>query len=349
MLSHIRKRTVAVVIGLSACLAASACSASASGDSTANGRTDVSVMDIAGSQPAIIMQYAHAQGLDTANGLNFKFVSATNGPATGAALASGSIDFSDLATSIGFPLVKSGTDLVWLVGEVGPSFEVIVRKGVKTPHLGEPYPAPVQDLKGLKVGVTALGSFGAEYVHLLLKAAGLDSHAITLIAVGTVPTAVAAFRANRIDALVTFAPMEELLHPSDYQVLVPTVSDPTGSSPYPSLTLVNMATTTKSYIQQHRKTVTAFCTTMAQSIKQLRDPAYLPKALGVIEQNMKLTAEQASAMWKKYSPLLKATITQNDWKAQQITTPADLGNYLPAYADHVDQQCQQAVASVNAK
>lgn len=341
-----RIRTVAAVLTATA-LAVTACSSQGSGGHGTSGKTDVSVMDIAGSEPAVIMQYAHAQGIDAANGLNFKFVGATSGPAMQAAIVSGSVDFSD-GGSLGFPLVKKGSDLLWLLGELGPSFEVVVHPNTSTPHLGQQYPAPVRDLKGLKVGVTALGSIAQLYLDLMLKDAGLSSAAATPIAVGGVSTSVAAFKSGRIDALVTFAPMEELIGTNNLKVLVPTVTDPMGASPFPDWTLNNIATTTKSYANAHPKTVAAFCTTMAQSIKQLKDPSYLGKVLPVVEQSMQLSPKQASEMWKKYSSLLKATITEQDWKAQVIGAPPADNGYVPPYSGFVDQKCQQIVASIDA-
>jgi ABC-type nitrate/sulfonate/bicarbonate transport system substrate-binding protein len=302
-------------------------------------------MNMTGTQIGLIDAYAHAAGLDAANGINIKFFNATSGPAAVAGLISGSINFAPIG-NLGFPLVEKGTDLYFLVGEARLSYEMIVRKNVNTPNLSQPYPAPVKDLKGLKIGITALGSTTDLYARTMLKDAGMSASDVTFIATGGVASGIAAFNAGRIDALVTFAPVEELIGAANYKVLVPSVTQPTQSPFTPGL-LDSIVTTTKSYVTSHRATASAYCKTVAESIKALKDPSNIAKILPIAEKSMSLTKDQTVDVLARYAPLFEPQITEAGWNQLSTTTPGDTSGYVPSYANYVDATCQNIVAQVN--
>ena len=69
----------------------------------------------------------------------------------------------------------------------------------------------VTDLKGKKIGVSALGSSTHMVAHLILARAGLNAEEVNFIGVGTAAGALSAWRSGQIDALSNGDPVMTLL------------------------------------------------------------------------------------------------------------------------------------------
>lgn len=83
-----------------------------------------------------------------------------------------------------------------------------------------------RDLKGMTIGVSAPGSSTHMLVNHLLASVGLKPDDVSVIGVGTGPTAVAAMRSGQIDALSGAEPVMTLLERSgDMKIVVETISD----------------------------------------------------------------------------------------------------------------------------
>jgi NitT/TauT family transport system substrate-binding protein len=83
-----------------------------------------------------------------------------------------------------------------------------------------------KDLKGMRVGVSAPGSSTHMLVNHLLASAGLKHDDISVVGVGTGPTAVAAVRSGELDAISGVEPTMSLLERSgDIKIVVETISD----------------------------------------------------------------------------------------------------------------------------
>jgi NitT/TauT family transport system substrate-binding protein len=83
-----------------------------------------------------------------------------------------------------------------------------------------------KDLKGMKVGVSAPGSSTHMLVNHLLASVGLTPDDVSVIGVGTGPSAVAAMRSGQIDALSGAEPVMTLLERSgDMKIVVETITD----------------------------------------------------------------------------------------------------------------------------
>src|SRR6185503_10369356 len=67
------------------------------------------------------------------------------------------------------------------------------------------------DLKGMKIGVTGVGSASHVGLKMLLAKAGMTDHDVSVIAVGGGPASVAAVKTARIDAIANFDPAISLL------------------------------------------------------------------------------------------------------------------------------------------
>jgi NitT/TauT family transport system substrate-binding protein len=83
-----------------------------------------------------------------------------------------------------------------------------------------------KDLKGWRVGVSAPGSSTHMLVNHLLASVGLTPDDVSIIGVGTGPTAVAAVRGGHLDAISSVEPVMTLLEKSgDIRIVVETISD----------------------------------------------------------------------------------------------------------------------------
>jgi NitT/TauT family transport system substrate-binding protein len=103
---------------------------------------------------------------------------------------------------------------------MNPGLELGIRKDLAAGY------AWAKDLKGMKIGVSAPGSSTHMLVNHLLASVGLRQDDVSIIGVGTGPTAVAAMRSGQIDALSGVEPVMTLLERSgDIRIVVETITE----------------------------------------------------------------------------------------------------------------------------
>ena len=128
-----------------------------------------------------------------------------------------------------------------------------------------------KDLKGMKIGVSAPGSSTHMLVNHLLASVGLRQDDVSIIGVGTGPTAVAAMRSGQIDALSGVEPVMTLLERSgDIRIVVETITekgvrDVFGGS-MPAATLYARA----DFIEQNPHTVQALTNAIVRALLWLQ-------------------------------------------------------------------------------
>jgi NitT/TauT family transport system substrate-binding protein len=134
---------------------------------------------------------------------------------------------------------------------------------------GKRYEWP-KDLKGWTIGVSAPGSSTHMLVNHLLASVGLTPDDVSVVGVGTGPTAVAAVRGGHIDALSSVEPVMTLLEKSgDIRIVVETISnkgtrDVFGGS-LPAATLYAR----KAFIEENPQTIQALTNAMVRALKWL--------------------------------------------------------------------------------
>jgi NitT/TauT family transport system substrate-binding protein len=199
-----------------AILATVACGGGATTTKTSSGQT-LEVIKGAffpGTFPNLPEAVALDQGFFTKHGVQYDPVTIEGGGAQqGAALAGGSIDIAPQEVRAMILADIGGASFQLVAGSFRkPIYTIVVRNSWPTPHLGQPYPAPMQDLKGAKMGITSLGSGTDFFLSLLLKGANLPDDYFSRIPVGTNPLQVlAAFKAGSIDGYMAFEPATQLL------------------------------------------------------------------------------------------------------------------------------------------
>jgi len=123
------------------------------------------------------------------------------------------------------------------------------------------------DLKGLKVGVTAPGSSTHIFLNYLLDAAGLSPDDVSVIGVGTGPTAVAAMRAGHIDAIVNVEPAITMLERAGSIVVVTeTMSEKGARAVFGELLPAGSFYTKEEFIKRNPNTAQALVTAMVRAL-----------------------------------------------------------------------------------
>jgi NitT/TauT family transport system substrate-binding protein len=146
---------------------------------------------------------------------------------------------------------------------------------VALPHRAQGYPAIMQDLKGLKVGITARGSGGEAFFNAMLREAGMVPQDVTYVGVGGPSTAYASLVVGRqIDAVVMFQPLTQLCL---FNKTCATVVDMTQGEGPQAIQAMNGASVP---FVMHRETVTqnpglvaAFYAAMRETAAWFGDPA----------------------------------------------------------------------------
>ncbi|HZP86464.1 MAG TPA: ABC transporter substrate-binding protein [Burkholderiales bacterium] len=130
------------------------------------------------------------------------------------------------------------------------------------------------DLKGLKIGVTAPGSSTHMFVNALLNSAGLQSDDVSIIGVGTGPTAVAAMKAGQIDAIANVEPAISILERSGVmKVVVETMSEKGSRQVFGEVLPVGSLYTKEEFIKQNPGTVQALTNAMVRALLWLQKAA----------------------------------------------------------------------------
>ncbi|HVO91155.1 MAG TPA: ABC transporter substrate-binding protein [Casimicrobiaceae bacterium] len=236
--------------------------------------TPIRVMVYNGAYTSLPVQVAKDLGFYRKYNLDAELIVVNSGPAGVAALLGGSIDFIEPPTDQIMENVVKGTDLRIVVGnEVRNFYKIIVNTNVALPNASKGYPAVMQDLKGLRIGVNALGATTHLMSNALFRGAGIDPASITYVADGSANTALAAWQAGRIDAQMAFTPFPEITQALGNGRSAIDMSRGEGPAVLQKLGGAFEAFSAKgSYIREHPDVVNAFIKAHIDSITWIKDP-----------------------------------------------------------------------------
>jgi NitT/TauT family transport system substrate-binding protein len=241
--------------------------------------TPIRVMVYNGSYTSLPAQVAKDLGFYAKYNLDAELIVVSSGPAGVAALLGGSIDFIEPPTDQIIQNVVKGTDLKIVVGnEIKNFYKIVVANRVPLPHAKEGYPAVMQDLHKLNIGVNALGATTHLMSNALFAAAKLDPSAVNYVADGAANTALAAWQAGRIDAQIAFTPFPEIVAALSTGHTVIDISKGEGPPVLQKLGGAFEAFSAKgSYIREHPDVVNAFIKAHVDTLQWIKDPANRPK------------------------------------------------------------------------
>ena len=127
-----------------------------------------------------------------------------------------------------------------------------------------------QSLKGMKVGVTAPGSSTHMFVNSLLARGRLSPDDVSIIGVGTGPSAVAAMRAGHLDAIANIEPVITLLERAgSIEVKVETVSAQGSTALFGGSLPSGCLYARAEFLQRYPQTVQALVNAMLRALRWL--------------------------------------------------------------------------------
>ena len=127
-----------------------------------------------------------------------------------------------------------------------------------------------QDLRGMKIGVTAPGSSTNMFINALLARGGLTHDDVSIIGVGSGQSAVAAMQAGHLDALANIEPAISMLVRGGKVVeKIETLSEEGSRELYGAALPSGSLYTKRDFIRDNPVTVQALATAMVRALKWL--------------------------------------------------------------------------------
>jgi NitT/TauT family transport system substrate-binding protein len=157
----------------------------------------------------LLTRVAAANGYCKEEGLNCELKTIPAAPLGLQTMLAGDIDVAygptEVAAAAG---AKKAPIKVIAAGFVDPVFFLVAGAKTQLANEAKGYPAVMQSMKGMKIGVTQRGS-GAEFqVVDMLKDAGMSADDVTFVAVGAPNTAFPALTKGQVDLVMTFSPSD---------------------------------------------------------------------------------------------------------------------------------------------
>lgn len=169
---------------------------------------NVSIAAFPASMPSLPIFAANRLGYFQKNGVNATIVKTSSGSAAVQALVAGGAQFAISTIPEAVNVRSKGVDLR-VVASLYSQFpqDLWCVDSVSVPHANQ-YPAIMQDLKGVSVGITSQGSLTADMVNYSEKAASLPLNYMNVVAVGSAASGVAALQSGSVKCVVAYEPME---------------------------------------------------------------------------------------------------------------------------------------------
>jgi NitT/TauT family transport system substrate-binding protein len=202
---------------------------------------------------------------------------------------SGSADAGAFAVEHGVTVSSKGQDLKLIVLEQQlPPLSLIVHNDVPTPNADKPYPQNLQDLKGLKIGISGRGASTDTALRFMMKQAGFDPERdITIMPVGDPGTMLASLKNKVIDAAVAVEPTQTAALQS--LKIAKTVVDIEGGGgpavfhPY----AYNGVFVHSALLKDHPDTARAIVAAIVEACQIINDPARMNDLMDVAANYMK--------------------------------------------------------------
>ena len=277
----------------------------------------VRVQLIPGLLLSLPLYVAADEGMFAAHGLKPVLMALATGPLGMQALASGSIDIGGTGTDVIMTAYAKHADIQVIVGMVKTNTNTIeVSNKVPLPHLKDGYPQVMQDIKGIVLGVSALGSSGELYARAAFSGAKIDPTTIHFLAVGSSVTAYPAILAGKIQGYMATEPMITLCKIERTCALVLDFRKGEGPEEIAKINGASLSfAAQRSYINQHPTVVGAFTEAIQDAIEWMQNPRNFDKLLGVAKSHIGLGSAPhpdvlLSTMVRDNLPYFGATISR---------------------------------------
>jgi len=236
---------------------------------------NVNVAVYTASTPSLPVYAAASLGYFAQNGLNVTLDYVASGSAAAAAEAAGSVDFFNTDTPIVLNLDNAGTKTKEIAGLYSRFPQALycnstVAATLPTPT-GSNANAIFTALKGVSVGITAVGSLTWEVMEYGMVAANLPLNYIDLVSAGSSATAIAAFQSGSIQCLIAYEPMQHELASLNLGVDVLNWQAGQGPSLYKNFSFSSIGAS-DSYIKANPKIVEEFARSIYDADKYISNP-----------------------------------------------------------------------------
>jgi NitT/TauT family transport system substrate-binding protein len=283
---------------------ASSPSASAS---AAAAPTTVTVGDFPTSALTLPFAIAQDQGFFRDAGLDVQPVMATSGPALASELIGGTTQIAVEVPPNAFPVMQQGEPLLAMPPYGRLDLAVVTPDGSGVTSL--------HSLAGKRIGVTQRGAFTEKFASYVLQAQGISPASVTFVAVGTLPTQLAALQAHEIDATVlsSDAIAAVTAHGIKLRTLASSLNGTAGT--LGTIGLQSFWATTATYRSSHPEVVKSFCTAMTRAATWLADDSNRGAGLPSIEKLLGVPATVAGQVWDTVHAAWATQISAARWAA----------------------------------
>lgn len=206
-------------------------------------------------------------------GLDVEFVPLAGSALLGA-VASGDIQFFSQAVQLVGQAIQSDVQLRFFCGSYPTNWSTILvptAAGLTSTEEGATWQEALASLEGSTLGVAALGATQEHWILSLLRGAGVDEDALTLVPVGVGPSAVAALQGGQVDAVIGYSFInQQLAATGETEVLL--TFDETG----PEFLGDQMNTgfvAPLSWLEENPETADAVCTALGDAMAWAADEA----------------------------------------------------------------------------
>ena len=230
------------------------------------------------------------KGFCSQHGLACETVDIPGAPLALQALTGGGLDIGVASTDVTMRAVSQGMHLRIVASEAPKDiFTLDVRRDIPLPHLKDGYPAVMQDLRGLRIGIAGRGSTTEILTDALLLDAGMTGDDVTFVTAGSPATSYPMLLAKQIDGAMMFEPFDTLCVIEKTCVTV--VSLPKGEGP-PAVRALNSSflqfVTTDNFIAAHPAAVKAFIAALTEAIAWTKTPGNFENVVNIAKSHMKM-------------------------------------------------------------
>jgi NitT/TauT family transport system substrate-binding protein len=226
----------------------------------------VAVGGVTGQMDKLPYAVAIHRGFFKEEGLDVESIDFNSGAKGLEAMVGGSADITQGAYEHVPELQPKGVDLIAfaLFSRYPANVLMIPKKRAADIH-------GIADLKGKTIGISSPGSATQSFFALVMKKYGMALDCCSYVGVGTGPTAVAAMRAGRLEALVTLEPNTTVLTSADDVVVLADSRNAEGTREYyGGDDMVGSLYCKRSWVTAHPNTTQALTNGIAHAMHWLR-------------------------------------------------------------------------------
>lgn len=330
------KKAIVGLLGVTMLLAG--CSSSeVTSDETADGNAirTLTIGASPASPSAVPIWVALEEGFFQERGYDAELVEFGGTPALATAVMSGTADVASLGLGGLWPQLYQGADFTSLMANLKMPYRIVVHNDVSTPNLDQPYPAPLEDLKGLTVSVPALVGSAYDLLTNSLIAAGLDpENDVDIVAIEDPNTLASAFLSGQMDAIVFVEPVFSRIGAENFKEVL----DGSTLSQYENY-MLDAWTAKSQWVVDNPEDAQAFCEVVHMAHEFIVDPANEAAVKTAILGHLQLTDEQATSFARASANVVGNKLSRDKWEAQTQFMSGDMKEFTPEYNNHVYEPC----------